>query len=882
MSVKQINSKISRQKQATTIKSVALYLLAFLIPFSILSLVYLKHGMYPFGEKTILLCDMSGQYVDFYSTYYEILTQGKSILYSWHAGMGLNFLGIFAYYLSSPFSLLIIFFEKQHLTEALLLITLLKIGASGFTFVLYAQYTFKSSKTVILPFSILYALMSYAVVYSFNLMWLDGVIFLPLVLLGTEKILRENKSLFFVFSLISIFLANFYIAYMVGIFSFLYFLTTFFAEHSFKEIRLFARKLLVFGFSALLAAGCAAVLLIPTFYALRNGQGGPDLSLFTWKINFKLFDLLSKAQLGAYDTLKYQGLPNIYCGLLPLILLPLYLANKKIPVKEKILFSSLLGFLIFSFNFSNLDIMWHAFDKPDWFPNRYSFVFSFLLIFLALKGLENLQSSDPPDLIKISVFWIVLIIILQKIKYTYLSDKLLMISIFLLALYTLLLGGFLKLKPRKNILLLSLTGFILLESTLNTWYLVQRMDGEYSYVTKQEYGQTLTKLEPLITEIQTKDPNFYRLDRIGGRTFNDPMNLNYNGITHFSSMSNSEMYNSLRQLGFLTTAGYKSVNFAGSTPLTESLLGIKYVISAKNKGLGYKEIINKGEFKAYKNLHALPLAFLVDKALLELDTSKDNNPFRLQNKLLNLALGLSPKSDSPDYFLPLTLKQTKLTNATISKEKEKEIIRRSNASWEGSVEFTLINPQAQQVYACFQTIDNDVQLFLNEEEIKGYLPVYNKRIVDLGFHPDNKELRIKLSFRNQGFTLAEKYFYGLSEPNLNRALIPLKDKILENVQVTDTSVQGKVRVREKAKTLLFTSIPYDPGWQVLVDGQNASTRKIADAFLGVELKEGQHEISFLFRPKGLRLGLIISGISLVIFVFLIVEDRKRIKRTINK
>jgi len=855
------------------LKEVLLFFLTFLLPFGILSLAYLKAGIHPLGSKTILICDMSGQYVDFFSTYYEILKEGKSILYSWQAGLGLNFLGLFAYYLSSPFSLLIMLFDRQHLTEALQLITLLKVGACGLTFAVYIRNALKVSKPhLLLIFSVLYALMSYTIVYTFNLMWLEGVVLLPLVLLGAELLLQENKTLLFILSLIALFLSNFYVAYMAGIFSLLYFAAAAFSRYSSQEMRILLHRFLLFGLSALLAAGCTAFLLLPTFFALRNGQGGPDLSLFNWKINFKLFDLLSKAQLGAYDTLKYKGLPNIYCGLLPLLLLPLYFLNQRIPVKERIIYAILLGFLVISFNFSNLDLVWHAFDQPDWFPNRYSFVFSFLLLFLAVKSLQSLKAEDIPRLIKAGTCWLLIIVALQKINYTYLSDRLLMISLFLIGLYILLLAGVLKYESRRNLLLLILTASILMESTLNSWYLIKRLDGEFTYVSKQEYNKTLSQLRQIIPEIQAKDNSFYRLDRIGGRTYNDPMNLNYNGITHFSSMSSQPMMKTLRQLGFLTTAGYKSVNFGGSTPLTESLLGIKYVVSAKEKGLGYREILDKGEFKAYENKSVLPVGFLVHRAILDFDPAKDDNPFRLQNTLINQMLGHTENTVQRAYFLPLSIDQVNLDNVFIAYEKGKEVCRRITNNQEGTIEYVLTNPREQQVYACFQTIDNTVRIFINEEEIKGYLPVYNKRIIDLGYFQANQTLKVKLLFKNEGFAIAEKYFYGLDQQGLVEALSPLQRDLLEDIEVSDTSVRGKVLVKDR--TFLFTSIPFDPGWTAWVDGEKVPIRKIANAFIGLELTEGEHRVAFHFRPYGLKPGLIISGISLILLLVVFMRNRK--------
>ncbi|HHV65676.1 MAG TPA: YfhO family protein [Peptococcaceae bacterium] len=909
--------RTSQKLNSIANSSFALYFLAFFLPFFILGLVYLKHGMYPLGDKTVLICDLSGQYVDFFATYYEILTQGQSLLYSWQAGLGLNFLGLFAYYLASPFSLLIVLFPKENLTEALFLITLLKIAAAGLTFAIYANNTFghslaaspspsaqapaadepkpnpvshldskwnSESKLLLLIFSVLYALMAYSVSYSFNLMWLDGVILLPLVLLGVEKILRDNKYLLFLLSLIVIFLANYYISYMVGLFSFLYFLAAFFSRQPFtrQSLRLFARKFFLFSFSAVLAAGCAAVLLIPTFLALKNGQGGPNLSTaFDWQINFPLLDLLTKTQPGSYDTLQNKGTPNIYCGILPLLLLPLYYCQKNIPRGEKLIYSALLVFLIISFDFSNLDVIWHAFDRPDWFPHRYSFVFSFLLLFLALRSLQHLNKADLPRLYRSCFLWLALVVIIQKINSPLLSAKMLMISILFYGIYSLLLAGWLTVsQPRRKLFLLCLSALIMVETSLNTWYLLGKMNGEFQYVTKQDYERTLSKLEPFIPELQTKDPSFYRMERIGGRTFNDPMNLYYPGVAHFSSAANTEAHWALRQLGFLTTASYKSINFAGSTAVTESLLGIKYVLSAGEKGLGYQEIMDKGEFKAYRNNYALPLAFLTHRDLLIYDPTKDDNPFTLQNTLLNLAHGYSEENKFQAYFRPLTLKDTKLDNAFLSLEQGKEVIGRVNTSQEASVEYTLVCPEEGQAYACFQTITNEVKIYVNDQEIKGYLPLYNKRIVDLGYQRQGAELHVRLTFRNQGFTLAKKYFYYLCEDALARAILPLRNNPLENIRVEGTSVQGKVTVTGEGKDLLFTSILYDPGWQAFIDGQKAPTRKIGRAFLGVEVPPGEHEILLKFAPKGLTVGMVITGISvgmLLFLVFLLFSKKLKVK-----
>ena len=832
-------------------KPFVLYVCSFFIPVAVLFLIYCQLNIGPYGDKTILISDLSGQYVDYYSSYYQILSERKSLLYSWQAGLGLNLLGIFSYYLASPFSLLILLAGQDRLPESLLLITLLKVGCCGLSFAFSAKRIFKITHGPLFIFATLYALCSYTIVYSFDLMWLDGVFILPLLILGVDKILKEHKFLLFFFSLLYILVANFYIAYMIALFSCFYFLAAYFSAHSWREIRHLLSKLKLFAGSAVLAAGCAAIVLLPTFFALLNGQGGPDPSICKWCLNFKLLDLGSKISLGAYDSLKSQGLPNIYCGLLPLILSLLYFLNTGIRLKERLIYAALVGFMVISFAFSNINLAWHGFDHPNWFPYRYSFVFSFLLVFLAAKGFSQLEQLPVTTIIKAGGFWALVMLILQKMNYPYLQDMLLMLSAFFIIFYALLLAALGKFKPPKSRsgIIALLIILVLVESLLNCRYLVSGLDHEFTYVSKDKYQRVLPELRTVITQIHSQDQAFYRLDRIGGRTYNDPMNLNYKGITHFSSMAKADLNKTLHQLGFLTTASYKSINFAGSTPLTESLLAVKYVVSADHKGLGYIKVIDGEDFAGYKNMYALPIAFLTDESLLTLDSTKDNNPFRLQNTLFNLALG---NEERINFFLPLEV---------MDLEQEKNL--------DGSVEYTLLNPENQQVYACFHTINDETcRIFLNEKEIKEYLPIYNKRIVDLGFHEQGAELKVKVSCASDNFYLKEKYFYGLNELNLAKAIAPLQAGTIQDLVATETLVQGKVNVQDK--TLLFTSIPYDPGWKVFVDGQKTAPSVIDNAFLGVKLKPGVHQIALVFRPQGFYAGLGISGLSVAITVVLLI------------
>ena len=69
--------------------------------------------------------------------------------------------------------------------------------------------------------------------------------------------------------------------------------------------------------------------------------------------------------------------------------------------------------------------------------------------------------------------------------------------------------------------------------------------------------------------------------------------------------------------------------------------------------------------------------------------------------------------------------------------------------------------------------------------------------------------------------------------------------------------------------ILFFPIPYDQGWQVIVNGQREPLLQLDFGFSGVWLSAaGYHSITLHYRPPFMRIGLAVSGISLVFALYL--------------
>ena len=90
-----------------------------------MALSYVWLGVWPFGNESVMIVDLHHQYGPMLSELREMLLSGGDVLYTFKTGIGANFISLFAYYLASPFNLLLVLFPSSLLTEGVLVITLL-------------------------------------------------------------------------------------------------------------------------------------------------------------------------------------------------------------------------------------------------------------------------------------------------------------------------------------------------------------------------------------------------------------------------------------------------------------------------------------------------------------------------------------------------------------------------------------------------------------------------------------------------------------------------------------------------------------------------------------------------------------------------------------
>ena len=208
--LKKIVVKISNSK---------IYVLTALMSLFIISLLYIFNDVTPFGTKSLLCVDFYHQYGPMLGEFYDRVHQGSNLIYSFNMGLGLPFYRNFLNYMSSPFNLIIFLFSRYDLVTSYSYIIGLKAVASSLTFVYFVSHKFKTKDLFLIPLGILYAFSAYYSAYYWNIMWLDGMVFLPLITLGIERLIDEGRWKFYSISLAIMLISNYFIGYMICIFS---------------------------------------------------------------------------------------------------------------------------------------------------------------------------------------------------------------------------------------------------------------------------------------------------------------------------------------------------------------------------------------------------------------------------------------------------------------------------------------------------------------------------------------------------------------------------------------------------------------------------------------------------------------------------------------
>lgn len=851
---------------------------AFFLPVTVMLAVYALQGIYPFGEKSILTIDLNNQYISYFSYLKEIIKGNHSSVYSFSKTLGGDMVGLSAYYLMSPLNVLLLLFPTSLLPSGVELITLIKLGLCGVSFSVCVFRRGNLWHGWI--FSTAYALMAYNIVYQQNIMWLDDVVLLPVMVMGIHRIFQKKSPFLYMGALFCGITINYYIGFMLCIFSVLYFLYYFFCADTrerFWDFQIPGSYVL----SSVLAGGLAMWLLLPALKSLSGGKAVFSLEALSMEPNFHWSDFGTRFFLGCFDYKQVvEGLPNVFCGMTALFFLALFFLNTKISLRKKAGILGLFLILYGSFYLNGMNLVWHGFNPPNWFPYRYSFVFSFLMLLCGEEGFSRAEELPVKRTALLSGIILALSVSAAfyygRKPFSFMSKEKYVMSILILAgdgfLYLAYLcgksvdalhtGGSVR-RWSRGLLPGMLLLLCILEMCVNGIYILN----SFKYADYPAYQEFVETTGPAADYVRQRDQGFYRMEKTYVRRACDPMLLDFRGLSHYSSTEKNAVKYFMGQMGFRNNGNWSYYN-RGSVYAADSLLGVKYILSKKALEAPYEQIDNVKGISIYQNPYTLPIGFMADDGILSFDLDNPHK-FEIQNELWS---ALCPTDQR--VFQENPAEQTASANLE-QPDADGFCYLKKKAGEKAFLEYTVTAQNSNPVFAYFGTNDmHPVSVKVNGKSMGKYFDIYQYDIIRLGSFEKGEKIKVRLVLKEDRVNITDAWFYSQDMEVFSEYFRALSRETFETEKFSDTGFLGSVSNGSGRNYMLFT-IPYEKGWKAYVDGKEAEAQVGLGIFLAVKIPPGTHKVELRYIPEGYKVGLLLTGASLVCTGFWIFYRRYR-------
>ncbi len=944
----------------------------FTVPFVGMLFILIINYCVPFGDNSFLYSDCYHQYFPFFKAFRQTILNGDSLLYNWNIGMGVDFLGLIAYYVASPLNLVSLLLPESWLLGYFSLLLPVRLGLAGLFFALFLKKIFKKNDPSIAVFGSLYALCAWALGYQWNVMWLDTFALLPLVILGMVSLLRDRKFLLYTLTLFLSVFSNYYIGLFTCIFVFFsFFIYEICCGQGFK--RFFLDLCLIALYSAI-AIAMTAILELPALAALGTTQSSvnkfpdtfslniADRTLYAgvntaweaaktaWKAgNTSLFfshawTALKGAMAGLWDGMRQcagnmnasipntfkEGLPNLYCGVGSVVLGGLFLTSRKIRLRDKLCSLFMLLFILLSFIIRQLDYIWHGFHFTNMIQYRFSFLFSFILLYMAYR-VWLLRKSFK--------LWQVLVSLALAIGILLCSDQ------WQQTLDTLtsaqyqsdLAGGVLTdleafitplIFPLINIILLLMYGIILVytywprrfpareDRDTKKAFLVRRRENHrlagwlllgvltveilltlgnfvmnFSVTSVSNYPQGKADTAAIVRLMQEREDSLmYRTESSHTQIYNDGALNGYYGITAFTSSANVNTTKFMQALGYGAKPTYNRYAWEESSPVASLFLNLKYMLERTGNVKSnpyFDTVASSGNVYLLENNAWLPLGFMTDPALGTLDFSKSNGDFEFQNTLLKAATGCTT-----DVFRTVVGQNLSISGENVDITYQNNAGQCNYTSTAAGVVTYAFTPQEAGLF-CIDITQTKIKTGSSYNAFKVYCNgelVYSEtyslpQMLSVCQVVPGDLIEVKFTTKagdsNKLLTTAAV----LNEERFREAYDILNRSTLQVTTFESTRIEGTIVCEEDG--LLYTSVPQNAeNWVLEVDGEPAQIQLIGDVMIGTQLTAGTHTVTLTYENRAFTLGTLITTLSagalLVLWILLYKPKFPRLRSVFQK
>lgn len=201
---------------------------------------------------------------------------------------------------------------------------------------------------------------------------------------------------------------------------------------------------------------------------------------------------------------------------------------------------------------------------------------------------------------------------------------------------------------------------------------------------------------------------------------------------------------------------------------------------------------------------------------------------------------------------------------------------KTSADTTGTISFTMSTEKDQNVYLFVESSGiEDVLISVGYEQYSQNTS--REYVYDLGVCKAGTPITVEMTVKDDINSASLNFFaYALDDEKFEEGYEKLNSGALNIDSFTDTEITGTLNASEDG--IIYTSIPYDDGWKITLDGKEVAKDDIVaigDALLGVKVSAGNHSVKFKYTPRGMMLGLGISAVTALILIAVAVLLKKR-------
>ncbi len=834
---------------------------------AVLSVVFFSYGLYPFGPLALYNGDMAQQNLPVLIEFKDIMLGKQGPFFSMVNAGGMNFLGMFLFLASSPFSFLAVLIDKVDLVYFINIMIALKLVTAAVTSAIFFRHFFKGLKSMqTVALSVSYALCGYSMLFYQLHTWLDVMYMFPLLIIAFETLLKKGKIAPYSIVLSLMILFQFYLGYMLALFIiFAFALYTLMLSEAFDR----KRNVVIFAKGTLTAVLITAPVWMSAFSQYENSA--------------RKVSIISSLSSGSFISEYPTTLSFILATALIVAIIPFVKKMKLFSDKTLRPVIIMFAMLFVPIIIEPVNKMWHT-GSYQAFPVRYGYMTVLVGLSLVAAVLTRLNEKNGGKhkprgyvtaivLASFAVLGAVGVWLLSTKEY-YLNDYINILHgsktfLLFIAIFSIIAAGILW-------LLFRLYGKNLLSVKSFTFFLciMVAAQGVFNCSVYMGLGAREVVKYKQVADLEGKitDTDLYRV-KVRRKYFD--VNLvgafGYNSLAHYTSLISDDYMSAMKKLGY--TSYWMEVNTCGSTMFTDAFLGNKYTIAKYYNAPNPDGIVYENDvYSILRNRYNMSLGNVVSKETADrLAVIPEKNRIAFQQELFEAVTG-------SDKRLVTEYDYSDLIGVKIKQDDEKIKYSLDNPKEYGFINYKVhVNGRQRLYFDCYNSelaVKDSCNIIVNGLTLQTKYPNdFMNGMFDLGEYED-ETVTVTISVLKKG-TADSFGVFGIDLDALSDGMSRVNPAAVK----CDGDVITAQAQAENDGEMLMLTVPYNDGFTITVNGKEVKAEKTLDAFMAIPLEKGANSVELKFSPKGLKTGLIIcfAGIILLLAFSIISRFKKYIR-----